>query len=64
MSDRQRRYRERRKIGIKVESFEVDHGLLHEKLVGSGTDEMPAVVAVPPAYRCTNPTLSDRQPCL
>ena len=36
MSDRQRRYRERRKIGIKVETFEVDHALLHEKLVGSG----------------------------
>jgi hypothetical protein len=32
----QRRYRERHKAGIKVETFEVDHGLLHQKLVTSG----------------------------
>ena len=36
MSDRQRRYRERQRCGIRIEAFEVDNGRLREKLVGSG----------------------------
>jgi hypothetical protein len=36
MSDRYRRYRERRKCGIKVVSFEVAYADLREKMVDTG----------------------------